>query len=139
MTNDRWMTLRRRQHVLDTVVDQLGGAAGLDRHQRGVAGDHRRVLLLAAEAAAGLGLDDAHFVRCETEQDGQRAMNVVGTLKRAIQRDATVLGHRDDAVRLDVQLFLMSGAVLALDDHVRLSQTLLEGPLVDGDRLEGQR
>ncbi len=66
-------------------------------------------------------------------------MDVVGTLQRTVQRDATVLRHRDNAVRLDVQLLLMSGAVLALDDHVRLSQTLLEGPFVDGDRLEGQR
>ena len=123
------MALRRRQHVLDAVVDQLGRTPRLDRHQRGVAGDHRRVLLLAAEAAAGLGLDDAHLVRRETEQDRQRAMNVVRALQRSVQRDAAVLRNRHDAVRLDVELFLMTGAVLALDDHVRLGHYLVEGAL----------
>ena len=120
MAHDGGMTLRRRQHVLDAVVDQLDRTARLHRHQRGVAGNHRRVLLLSAEAAAGFGLDHSDLLRRKTEQHGQRAMDVVGTLQRAVQRDAAMLRHRDDAVRLDVELLLMTGAVLALDDDVRL-------------------
>ena len=136
MTHDRGMTLRRRQHVLDAVVDQLGRAARLHRHQRGVAGNHRRILLFPAEAAARFGLDDPDLLRRETEQHGQRAMDVVGTLQRPVQRDAAIFRNRDDAVRLDVELLLVTGAVLALDDQIRLGHSLVEPPLLDGDGLE---
>ena len=57
------MPLRRRDHVLDAVVDHLHRPAGLAREQRRVAGDVRRVFLLAAKPAAGFGLHDAHARR----------------------------------------------------------------------------
>ena len=62
VANDRRMTLRRRHHVFDTVVDQLHRTPGFLREQRGVPGDHRRVFFLAAEAAAGFRLHDANLL-----------------------------------------------------------------------------
>ena len=50
------------------VVDHLHRPAGLPREQRRVAGDDRRVLFLAAEAAAGLHLDDADALGRQVEQ-----------------------------------------------------------------------
>ena len=57
VADDRRVALRRRGDVLVAVVDHPHRAPGLARQERGVEGDHRRVLLLAAEPAAGLGLD----------------------------------------------------------------------------------
>ena len=58
VAHDRRMALGRRGQVLVAVVDHPHGLAHALGQQRGMDGDHRRVLLLAAEAAAGLGLDD---------------------------------------------------------------------------------
>ena len=63
MPNRRRMPLRRREHVLDAVVDDLDRPPRLAREQRGVARDHRRIFFLAAETAAGFRLDDAHAWR----------------------------------------------------------------------------
>ena len=56
--DDRRVALRRRREVLVAVVDHPDRLAGLAGEERGVEGDDRGVLLLAAEPAAGLGLDD---------------------------------------------------------------------------------
>src|SRR5207244_3757930 len=52
------MPLGRGEHVLDAVVHDLDGAAGLERQDRGMPRDHRGVFLLPAEPAARLRLDD---------------------------------------------------------------------------------
>jgi hypothetical protein len=103
-----------------------------------VAGNHRRILLLAAEAAAGFRLHDAHAVVREAEQHGQRAMDVVRALHRPVHRDAPpVVGrHGNDPVGLDVELLLGADPVLALDNLVSLGQAGVEIAFVDGDRLE---
>ena len=139
MANDRRVTLGRRQHVFDAVVHKLHGPAGLPRGERRVARDHRRILLLAAEAAAGFRLHDANPIAGQPEQDRQRAVNVVRTLHRAVDGDAAAgIRHCDDAVRLDVQLFLEAGPIFALDDHVGGLEPLVEVPLLDGDLLESR-
>ena len=77
MPHDRRMPLRRRQQILDAVVDHLDRAAGFARQQRRMAGDHRRVFFLAAEAAAGFGLHDAHAIARQPEQNVKRPVHVV--------------------------------------------------------------
>ena len=135
--DDGRMPLRRRQHVLDTVVNQLHGAARLAREQRRMARDHRRILFLAAEAAAGFGLDDAKLVVGQIEQHLERPMHVVGTLHRPVHRHLAVRPrHRDDAVGLDVELLLEPDAVLAFDDGVGRGKTAREVALFDHDFLE---
>ena len=62
VADGRRVPLGRGDHVLDAVVDQLDRPAGLLREQRRVPGDHRRVLFLAAEPAAGLRLHHADLV-----------------------------------------------------------------------------
>jgi hypothetical protein len=141
MPDHSGMSLRRRQHVFDAVVHELHRAARLERRERGVSGDHRRVFLFAAEAAAGFCLNHANAIAADAEQDRQRAVDVVRALHRAVHGDAAAVfcGHGDDAVRLDVQLFLRANAVFAFDDVIRLRESLLEIALVDRDRLERHR
>ncbi len=83
-----------------------------------MARDHRGVLFLAAEAAAGLGLHDAQMA-VGTQQTAHRLDDVEGTLDRAVDRDAVLLGYGDDAIGLDVDVLLVAGAVGAFDDPVR--------------------
>jgi hypothetical protein len=79
--------------------------------------DHRRVLLLAAEAAAGLHLYDAHFLGRQREQAGERLVDVVGALHRAPHGHAVRgIGDGEHAVRLDVELLLRAGLVVPFDD-----------------------
>ena len=88
-----------------------------------MAGDDRRVFLLAAEAAAGLHLHDANALGRQVEEAGQRAVNVVGTLHRAPHRHAGFgIGDGQHAVGLDVQLLLRAGLVLSLDDLRRAAR-----------------
>ena len=82
-----------------------------------MAGKNGRIILFAAECAAGFGLDDAQFVFRQIEDAAQRFENVVGALQRAPHRHSVfraVLG--DDALVLDVQMFLRTGTVLAFND-----------------------
>jgi hypothetical protein len=134
VTDDRRMPLRRRQHVFDAVVEQFHRAPGLHREQRRMTGNHRRVFFLPAEAAASLGLNDTDVVVWETEQHLERAVHVVRTLHRAVERDACTAasgasGYGNDAVGLDVELLLMTHAVLAGDDDVGGREALVEAPL----------
>ena len=141
MADDRRVALGRRQHVLDAVVNQLHRAPRFQGEKRRVPGNHRRVLLLAAETAAGLGLHDADLIARQAQQHHQRAMHIVRTLQRAVHRHpaSVIVGHRDHAVRLDVQLFLMTEAILPLDHQIGRRQSGIDVALVDADRLEDGR
>ena len=105
-----------------------------------MAGDHHEVLFLAAEPAAGLGLDDANLVVGQPHEHGERAMHVVRTLERTVDRDRPAgPGHRHHAVRLDIELLLVAHAILALDDRIGGCEPLLDAALVDGNPLEDRR
>ena len=140
MADDARVPLRRGQHVLDAVVNQLYRPSRLPRQQRSVARDHRRVFFLAAESAAGLGLNDTDLLVRQPHHDLDRAVHVVGTLHRSVDRDAWIhaggIGNGNDAVRLDVQLLLETDAVLAFDKKRRRRQRRGGIPLVDRDRFE---
>ena len=120
----RRVPLRRRGQVLVAVVDHPHRAARLAREQRGVEGDHRRVLLLAPEPAARLRLHDLGVCVVEVETGPERLVHVERALEAAVDGHAAVLArHRDDRVVLDVQLLLVADAVGRLDD---LEPVLLE-------------
>ena len=128
-TMDR-MAFGRRQHVFRSVIHDFDRPSGLERQQRRVSRDHRRVLLLAAESAAGLGLNHAN-VRIGSQEALEGLHHIVRTLNRAVDCDAAVLGDRDDAVRFDVDVLLMPGAIRALDDKVRTAECRLDVAFVD--------
>ena len=81
-------------------------------------------VLLAAEGAAGLGLDDAALFLGQAEDQRERVDEVVGALHGAGDGDrfqravGRAEGFGDDAVVFDVELLLRAGAVLAFDDEV---------------------
>ena len=119
VADDRRVALRRRRDVLVTVVDHPDRAARLEREERGVEPDDRRVLLLPAEPATGLGLDDTRLRLVHREAPLQRGVDVVRALERAVDGDAAVVGgHRDHRVVLDVELLLVTDPILALEDEV---------------------
>ena len=90
--------------------------------------DHRRVLLLAPEPAAGLGLDHPRLAVVDGEPALEGRVDVVRALERAVDGHPAVLGrHRDHRVVLDVQLLLVADAVLALEDRGRRPRTRRPG------------
>ena len=99
--------------------------------------DHRRVLLLAPEPAAGLGLDDARLAVVDREAALQRRVDVVRALERAVDGDPAVARRdRDHRVVLDVQLLLVTDPVLALEDEVGGGEggvRVADGHLVGGE------
>ena len=109
------------------VVDHPHRLAGLARQERRVQGDHRRVLLLAAEAAARLGLDHHRLGVGQLQGSLQGAVDVVRALARAVHRDPAI-GVRDGDHRLvlDVQLLLVANAVGPLDHQLRLREADLQ-------------
>ena len=89
--------------------------------------DDRRVLLLAAEPAAGLGLDDARLDVVEGQCPLHRLVDVVRALQRAVDRQpAVLLGHGDHRVVLDVELLLVTDAVRPLEHDLRLREARVE-------------
>ena len=100
-------------------------------------GDDRGVLLLAAEPAARLSLDDLGLGGRQPERPLHRLVDVVRALQRAVDRDAAVLArHRDHRVVLDVELLLVTDAVRSLDDVVGRRETRLE--IARGDVVVGE-
>ena len=122
MPHDRRMPLRRRQQILDAVVDHLHRPVRLARQDRGVAGEHRRVFFLAAKPAAGFGLHDAHAIGRQLQQHHQRLVHVVRALQRSVDGHLAVAGHGDHAVGFDVELLLMTGTILTVDHDIRDSE-----------------
>ena len=120
-------------HVFGAVVDELDGAAGLHGEQGGVGADDGGEVFLAAEGAAGLGLDDAALFGREIEDEGEGVDKVEGALHAALDGDGVECSFRgevrfgDHAVGLDVELLLGSGAVLAFEDEVGVLPDLGRG------------
>ena len=90
VADDRRVALGRGGEVLVAVVDHPHRPPGLARQQRRVEGDHRRVLLLATEPAAGLRLDDARLPVVDGEAALERGVDVVRALERAVDGDPAV-------------------------------------------------
>ena len=119
VADDRRVALGRGRQVLVAVVDHPHRTPGLARQQRRVQRDHRRVLLLATEPAAGLRLDDARLPIVDAESALERGVDVVRALERAVDGDPAICRRdRDHRVVLDVQLLLVADPVLALEDEV---------------------
>jgi hypothetical protein len=113
------MALGGGGHVFGAVVAELYGMAGLHGEECGVAADDAGEVLFAAEGSAGFGLDDAALFGGEVEDEREGVDEVEGALHRTADGDAFGRGvFGDDAVVLDVELLLGSGAVLPFDDEV---------------------
>ena len=117
MARARWMALGGCGQIFHAVVDHLDRMAALHGQQSRVRGKRGRIILLAAERAAGLGLHHAHFFVGQVEDLDQRLVHVVGALQRTPDGDAALGAPlRDDAVVLNVEMLLRAGAVLAFDN-----------------------
>jgi hypothetical protein len=110
------MPLRRCGHVFGTVVDHFHWSPRLPGEQGRVSRDDRGILLLAAEAAAGLHLNNSNLLCWHLEERQERLLDVIRALHRAPDGDAIDrIGDGEHAVRLDVELLLGARLVLAFD------------------------
>ena len=99
--------------------------------------DDRRVLLLAAEAAAGLRLHDDRQLVAHLQRPLHRLVDVVRALQRAVDGDAAVLARDGDhRLVLDVQLLLVADPVGALDHQ--LGGGHCRGRIATRDRVVGE-
>ena len=101
-----------------------------------MAGEHGGVVLLAAEAAAGLHLDHAHLLQGQLEQFVEGMVHVVGALHRAPHQHAPGRGLPDDGVGLDVDVLLCPGVIGGIQAQVTQGRGGLRIPLGDEDGLE---
>src|SRR6266849_2403343 len=63
-------------------------------------------------------------------------MDVVRALHRSHHRHLTVARNSDHALRLDIELFLMRHPILALDDSIGRSESLVDVTSSDQEALE---
>ena len=83
-------------------------------------GDVRRILLLAAEAAAGGAVDDPYRPRITAGDRSQCVQHVVGTLHRSFDHQhAAGVDMGDHALRLDVHMFLGTGLEATFENDLR--------------------
>ncbi len=136
------VALGGRRDVFIATVDHLHRSTGLAREQGRVAGDHRRVFLLAPETPAGDRLNHRNPVFIELQQPLQGPVHIEGALHRTVERDAPVFArHGADGIGLDVHLLLMADEVRALDDSVGVGESLGEsvGAALESKLLEHLR
>jgi hypothetical protein len=113
------VTLGRGGQILVAVVDHAHRALGLAGQQGGMEGDHRGVLLLAPEAAAGLRLDHPRRSIVQPQPPLEGHVDVVGALHRTVDGHPAVrLGDGDHGLVLDVELLLVADPIGPLEDQV---------------------
>jgi hypothetical protein len=142
MPDPAGMAFGRRGHVLRTVVHHLHRVPALEREQRRMSTQNRRIVLLAAEGSAGLRLDHAHLVIAQAERYLQRAMHIERALQGARDSHARnrsicipcSLGKR--SVGLNVELFLRTRVIFPLDDQVSPCERLIQVAMLQQEALE---
>ena len=113
------MTLRGGGHIFESVINNFYGLAGFHREERGVGSDHRRILFLATERAAGFHLHDTDAIGGESKKFHEGFVDVVRALERAPDGEAMLgIEGGDHAVVFDVELLLRAGGVFRFDDEV---------------------
>ena len=137
MPRPRGMALGGGGHVFQPIVDEFYRAAGFHGQDRGMSGDHGRVLLLAAESPARFHLHHADFFFRQPAQFHQCLVDVVGTLQGTPDRNAgRGVEDGDHAVVLYVQVLLCRGGILAFDDEMGLVPDTVHVAFFDQESLE---
>ena len=114
----RRVPLGRAGDVLAPLVDHRHRMPATQGQHGGLQGQDGRVVLLAAEGAAGGRLAHHDAVAVQAQGALHRVVDVVGTLQRAEDLDAAVGARRgDDALGLEVHVLLVAGEIGALDDR----------------------
>ncbi len=123
VADDRRMTFARGEDVFLAIEHELHRPSRLPRKQGGKRTNERRHVLFPAERAARRRLHHVHLGKRQAEDAGHRPLYV----KRALHR--AVYGHRAVLIRdryrslcLKVSVLLISGTVLSLYNHIRLSE-----------------
>ena len=115
------MALGGRGQIFHAIVAHLHGMAAPHGQQRRVAGKGGGIVLFAAECTAGLSLNHSDFFIGQIENRAQSLEDVVRALQRTPHGDAAVRAvFRDDALILNVEMFLRAGAVFALNNVRRM-------------------
>ncbi|OQA06879.1 MAG: hypothetical protein BWY66_01642 [bacterium ADurb.Bin374] len=115
--DQRWMTFGAGDNIFFALVDEFHGTFEQVRDHRCVTGEDRGEVLLASEAAAGRGLNDAYLVSLAAENIGNCVVDVEGALHRAVDgHRAFDAGHGDHALGFEVGVLLVWGFVLAFED-----------------------
>src|SRR6266849_2354915 len=84
-----------------------------------MASKHRWILFLTSEPAAGLRLHHTNFFFGHAEQTNEGFVDVIRALQRTPHGHALRwIGLCDHSLRLDVQLLLRPGLILALNDKI---------------------
>ena len=109
------MALGRGADILRPVEHQLDRSARLDGRQSRMHSRNRRIFLLAAEASARRQLDDTHPVVPPAERLLQAAVDIIGALHRAVNRDALTIIDAQHRLRLDIDMLLVAGAEFIFD------------------------
>jgi hypothetical protein len=110
------VALGHDRHVLLAAEDQADRPARGDGQERHLGAGRGGSVLLAAEAAAGDGLDDAGFVQPASQRRGHGLLHVERALHGPVDGGPGPLGDGDHAVRLDVGVLLVGRVVGRLDD-----------------------
>ena len=117
----RRMALGRRHHVFRAAVDHLHGPAGFPREQRRVAGNHRRDILLCRRSRRPFPSARRGSARPagRTAPPAPCGCSTGHCIDPHTVTPCTRIGDGEHAVRLDVELLLRAGLVLAFDDDRR--------------------
>jgi len=123
--------------VFIAVVDYFYGAFGFEGEEGAVEGEEGGIVFLAAEAAAGGGLDDAELIFGAAEGVGEGVEDIVGALHGAgDDEDAFFIEPCGHGLGFEVDVFLAAGGVGSFDDVVGAFEGGVDVAFFDGDLCE---
>src|SRR5262245_48244002 len=126
MANDSWVALRRRGDVFRAGINHLDGTPRLMRQQSRMRRDNGRILVFAAETAAGGRLNHNRLLIAQIEKLLDRFVDVVWALHRPHHRQRILPWNGDHSLRFDVKLLLMRHAILAGDYVIGLPEAFVD-------------
>src|ERR1700690_2971541 len=117
MANTRWMALGSRGQIFHAVIDHLDRMPALHGQQSRMSSEDGRIIFFAAEGSAGLCLNHSYLIFGHIKNRKQRFVHIKGALQRTPHSIPGLHSPiSDDAVVIDIEMLLSSGAVFAFDD-----------------------
>src|SRR5262245_9756891 len=102
-----------------------------------MAGNKIWILFFASETTSSFGLNNSNVILGKIEQRRESLLNIERTLHRTPNRDAVSSNRRGhNSLRLDIKMFLGSGAVRFFDDDIGVTPSVRWVATFDHIRLE---